>query len=107
MLWAQAAVLHRWHVPEGHVPRYEATFDAHTDWVNDVVMVDQFLATGSSDRTVKLWNPTSAGIVELALYLVVFQCLDASCHCFFVCKHCHSCRQTHVKLATCKHLSFL
>lgn len=65
-------MLLRWHVPEGHIPRYEATFDAHTDWVNDVVMVDQFLATGSSDQTVKLWNPASAGVVNLVLNWITF-----------------------------------
>ncbi|CDF32125.1 WD40-repeat containing protein [Chondrus crispus] len=38
------------------------TFDEHVDWVNDVVLVDQFerLVSCSSDTTLKVWNMNDA-----------------------------------------------
>ena len=40
----------------------EATFEGHTDWVNDVALVDdQVLASCSNDTTVRLWRAASAG----------------------------------------------
>ncbi|GMH42614.1 hypothetical protein BSKO_10533 [Bryopsis sp. KO-2023] len=51
----------RWWVQDGHQPKFETSFEGHSDWVNDLVMVGDLLATGSNDKTVKLWNPQSPG----------------------------------------------
>ena len=43
-------------------PFVEASFEGHTDWVNDIALVDdQVLATCSNDATVRLWRAGSAG----------------------------------------------
>ena len=51
----------RWGLADAQ-PHVEATFEGHTDWVNDVALVDdQVLATCSNDATVRLWRAGSAG----------------------------------------------
>ena len=50
----------RWDVSGGK-PVCEASFEGHTDWVNDIVLTGDLLASCSSDATVKLWRAHSSG----------------------------------------------
>eukprot|EP00803_Ostreobium_quekettii_P004299 evm.model.scf_292.7 EVM.evm.TU.scf_292.7 scf_292:49611-64181(-) len=56
------ATVKRWNVEEGQRPRFETSFDGHSEWVNDAVLVrDKLLVTGSSDKTLRVWDAHSAG----------------------------------------------
>ena len=51
----------RWGLADAQ-PQVEATFESHTDWVNDIALVgSEVLATCSNDATVRLWRAGSAG----------------------------------------------
>ncbi|CAD7699133.1 unnamed protein product [Ostreobium quekettii] len=65
----------RWNVSEGQKPRFEASFDGHCEWVNDVVLVqDNILVTGASDKTLRVWDAYSSGQ----------QMLSSQCHTDYV-----------------------
>eukprot|EP00286_Rhodomonas_abbreviata_P026147 CAMPEP_0181297280 /NCGR_PEP_ID=MMETSP1101-20121128/5154_1 /TAXON_ID=46948 /ORGANISM="Rhodomonas abbreviata, Strain Caron Lab Isolate" /LENGTH=314 /DNA_ID=CAMNT_0023402203 /DNA_START=266 /DNA_END=1207 /DNA_ORIENTATION=+ len=46
--------------------RCERTFDEHTDWVNDVVLLadEARLVTASSDTTIKIWNAGNQRLLQ-------------------------------------------
>lgn len=53
----------RWSADGGRL-RPEATFEGHTDWVNDVAVLNaETLASASADQTVRLWHAGSNGQV--------------------------------------------
>ncbi|GAQ87661.1 Transducin/WD40 repeat-like superfamily protein [Klebsormidium nitens] len=52
----------RWQDADGANPTWSATFEAHTDWVNDIALVgEDRLVSASSDTTIKVWNASSSG----------------------------------------------
>ncbi|GAX75270.1 hypothetical protein CEUSTIGMA_g2715.t1 [Chlamydomonas eustigma] len=56
------STIKRWNVA-GPQPWWEASFDGHTDWVNDIVLYNDILMSCSNDKTVKIWRGTSQGNV--------------------------------------------
>ena len=40
---------------------WEASFEGHTDWVNDIVLVNDILVSCSNDKTVRIWKGASQG----------------------------------------------
>ena len=52
-------LLHRWNTTTDPAQPYVvATFDGHTDWVNDVTLLSQdVIATASADCVIRLWSP--------------------------------------------------
>lgn len=54
----------RWNADGGQLSP-EATFEGHTDWVNDVALVgSDVLASASADHAVRLWKANSYGEVS-------------------------------------------
>eukprot|EP00951_Prasinocladus_malaysianus_P004844 scaffold34207_cov34-Prasinocladus_malaysianus.AAC.2 len=41
------------------VARFEASFERHVDWVNDIELLGGLLVSCSSDRTVNVWEASS------------------------------------------------
>ena len=55
---------YRWSVGGAEL-RPEATFEGHTDWVNDVALIgSDVLASASADHAVRLWKANSPGEVH-------------------------------------------
>ena len=50
----------RWNVA-GPQPHWETSFEGHTDWVNDIVLVNDILVSCSNDKTVRIWKGTAHG----------------------------------------------
>lgn len=42
-------------------PCFEASFEGHNDWVNDITVLEDILVSCSSDTTVQFWKADSAG----------------------------------------------
>ena len=54
--------VHRWEDGGPAALRATATFEGHTDWVNDVALLkSETLVSASADRTVCLWRARSNG----------------------------------------------
>ena len=51
----------RWNVA-GPQPHWETSFEGHTDWVNDIVLVNDILVSCSNDKTVRIWKGTAHGV---------------------------------------------
>eukprot|EP00884_Botryococcus_braunii_P007641 jgi/Botrbrau1/16879/Bobra.150_2s0097.1 len=56
------ATIKRWRVEEEEAV-CSTSYQAHTDWVNDILLVNGLLASCSSDRTIKLWDAGAEGLV--------------------------------------------
>ena len=80
---------YRWTVGGAEL-RPEATFEGHTDWVNDVALIgSDVLASASADHAVRLWKANSPGEVNSSK--ACWTCLQtehsASCVASICCFH--------------------
>ena len=55
----------RWGVHEQE-PQFQASFENHNDWVNDLAVIEDVLVSCSSDATVQFWKANSEGMLQLA-----------------------------------------
>lgn len=73
------STIKRWGLKEEHTPVFEASYEGHCDWVNDITFVEQFLASASSDGTVKLWNPVKKiCVLTLTSHVDYVSCLASA-----------------------------
>jgi WD repeat-containing protein 48 len=73
----------RWEVAQsegGGSPKFEASFEHHVDWVNDLVLLGDTLVSCSSDKTVNLWQASSPGdcLVSFQQHADYVTCLAAA-----------------------------
>jgi WD40 repeat protein len=54
---------HRWDTAGAGIPRFEASFEGHTDWVNDVLVLpsSDAIVSCSNDCTVRAWRGSGQG----------------------------------------------
>lgn len=50
----------RWDV-HGDTPQVEASYEAHSNWVNSIAVMEDVLVTCSSDTTVQFWEADTTG----------------------------------------------
>lgn len=69
----------RWDL-QGGSPRFEASFEHHVDWVNDLLLLGDTLVSCSSDKTVNLWRASSPGdcLVSFQQHADYVTCLAAA-----------------------------
>ena len=73
------STIKRWGLKEEHTPVFEASYEGHCDWVNDIVFVEQYLASASSDGTVKLWHPLKKScLLTLTSHIDYVSCLASA-----------------------------
>ena len=49
--------------PEGH---WQASYEGHSNWVNDVAVLENALVTCSSDCSICVWNANARGVCSSA-----------------------------------------
>jgi len=75
------STIKRWGLKEEHTPVFEASYEGHCDWVNDIAFVEQYLASASSDGTVKLWHPLKKScLLTLTSHVDYVSCLASAQH---------------------------
>lgn len=55
-----------WSAEGSDCGQWQASFEGHSNWVNDVVTVDDALVSCSSDCTVSVWKANASGPLSLA-----------------------------------------
>ncbi|CAF3485444.1 unnamed protein product [Rotaria sp. Silwood1] len=68
------SIIRAWDCKRYGSDMYEYSMEHHTDWVNDIVLVNsgKHILSASSDATIKLWKHSKV----IYLFLVYLQALD-------------------------------
>jgi len=57
--------VNRWGVSEQ--PSFEATYEGHSNWVNDITVLEDILVSCSSDMTVQFWKTDHTGECQVQM----------------------------------------